>query len=179
MRYRDVAEAFAGCSPLDALGLAFLEDAFPAEAWRHTRELASRLRTPLAAGEDAPGAHALLDLVDAVLVLRVDATASGGLGDALRVATVAAARGRAVMTHAFPDLHAHLAGDPAVGMVEMIPDATGVNPIGELLARRQRVVDGDLVLSEEPGHGAPLDWDRVTRSATAMSTIEHREDVAT
>ena len=178
MRFRSVAEAQAGCAPLDALGLAFLEDAFPVEAWRLTGELASRLRTPLAAGEDAPGAQALLDLIEATLVLRIDATASGGIGDVLRAATVAATRGRSVMTHAFPDLHAHLAGDTAVGMVEMIPDSTGVNPIGELLARRQRVVDGQLLLSEEPGHGAPLDWDRVTRWATHMTTIEHGEDGA-
>jgi hypothetical protein len=75
------------------------------------------------------------------------------------------------MTHAFPDLHGHLAGHPAVGAVEIIPDATGVNPVGRLLARRQRVDAGHLELSDEPGHGAPLDWDAVIACARAAQHL--------
>jgi L-alanine-DL-glutamate epimerase-like enolase superfamily enzyme len=76
------------------------------------------------------------------------------------------------MTHAFPDLHAHLAGAAPVGMVEMIPDDAGVNPVGRLLARRQRIDAGLLTLSEDPGHGAPLDWDAVTAHARQESTLD-------
>jgi hypothetical protein len=46
----------------------------------------------------------------------------------------------------------------------MIPDET-INPVGRLLARRQRIDAGELVLSDEPGHGAPLDWDAIERHA--------------
>jgi hypothetical protein len=88
---------------------------------------------------------------------------------ALDAAAVAAGRGVAVMTHAFPDQHAHLAGAAAVRMVEAIPDAAGVNPVGALLARRQRIDAGELWLSGEPGHGAPLDWAAVERAARARS----------
>jgi L-alanine-DL-glutamate epimerase-like enolase superfamily enzyme len=172
MGWRTLPEALAACRPLDDLGLAFIEDPFPPERWRLTAELAAALRTPVAAGEDAAGPDALLDLVEAVAVLRIDGTVSGGFGPVLDVAAVAASRGRAVMTHAFPDLHAHLAGAPAVEMVEMIPDETGANPIGLLLARRQAVEAGELVLSDEPGHGAPLDWDAVAHHARRAVTAE-------
>jgi L-alanine-DL-glutamate epimerase-like enolase superfamily enzyme len=76
------------------------------------------------------------------------------------------------MTHAFPDLQAHLAGSAAVEMVEMIPDAAGANPVGQLLARRQRIEDGQLVLSDGPGHGAPLDWDAVLAHGRRAISVE-------
>jgi L-alanine-DL-glutamate epimerase-like enolase superfamily enzyme len=171
MAWRDVPEALAAARELDDLGLAFIEDPFPVERWRLIGELAPRLRTPLAAGEDAAGLARLIDLASVVGVLRVDGTASGGFGAVLDAAVVASARGVAVMTHAFPDLHAHLAGASAVGVVEMIPDATGANPVGRLLARRQPVEDGEIVLSEDPGHGAPLDWEAVVGHARASVTL--------
>jgi L-alanine-DL-glutamate epimerase-like enolase superfamily enzyme len=176
MAWRSLAEAVSASRPLDELGLAFIEDPFPPERWRLTAELAGRLRTPLAAGEDAAGRALLLDLASVVAVLRVDATVSGGFAVALEAAAVADARGATVMTHAFPDLHAHLAGAAAVGMIEMIPDAAGVNPVGLLLGRRQDVAGGELVLSKEPGHGAPLDWEAVARAARASTRLEHESE---
>jgi hypothetical protein len=74
------------------------------------------------------------------------------------------------MTHAFPDQHAHLAGGAGVGTVEMIPDEA-INPVGRLLARRQAVAAGELVLSDEPGHGAPLDWGAIERQARAATHL--------
>jgi L-alanine-DL-glutamate epimerase-like enolase superfamily enzyme len=172
MAWRTLPDAVAACRRLDDLGLAFIEDPFPPELHRLTAELACQVRTPLAAGEEASGPAQLVDLLDGVGVLRVDATTSGGFGGVLGAAAVAAARGRRVMTHAFPDLHAHLAGAAAVGTVEMIPDDAGANPIGQLLARRQRVDAGELVLSDEPGHGAPLSWEAVARHARSLVTVE-------
>ncbi len=176
MAWGSVAEAIERCGPLDELGLSFIEDPFVPERWQWTAELAGHIHTPLAAGEDAAGASQLIDLIEGVGVLRIDATASGGIDAVLQAAAVAASRGRQVMTHAFPDLHAHLAGSPAVECVEMIPDASGVNPIGQLLARRQAIEAGDLVLSEEPGHGAPLDWGAVERHARRLVAIDVRRD---
>jgi L-alanine-DL-glutamate epimerase-like enolase superfamily enzyme len=172
MAWRSLPAALVAARPLDELDLAFIEDPFPPERWRLTGELRARLRTPLAAGEDAAGAALLTELAGVVDVLRIDATASGGFGAVLEAASVASARGAAVMTHAFPDLHAHLAGAPAVGMVEMIPDAAGVNPVGHLLAQRQTVEAGELWLSEEPGHGAPLDWPAVEAAARSTTRFE-------
>jgi L-alanine-DL-glutamate epimerase-like enolase superfamily enzyme len=104
-------------------------------------------------------------------VLRIDPSASGGFATVLDAASFASDRGARVMTHAFPDQHGHLAGAPSVEMIEMIPDET-INPVGRLLARRQRIEAGELVLSDEPGHGAPLDWgaiERYTRAATRLA----------
>jgi L-alanine-DL-glutamate epimerase-like enolase superfamily enzyme len=176
MAWRSLDEALVGCRPLDTLGLAFVEDPFPPDRWRLTAALAGQLRTPVAAGEDAAGPSALIELADVVGVLRVDPSASGGIGAVLEAATVADGRGATVMTHAFPDQHGHLAGAPPVGTVEMIPDEA-INPVGRLLARRQAVEGGELVLSEESGHGAPLDWDAVERHARDAThlAVEIRE----
>jgi L-alanine-DL-glutamate epimerase-like enolase superfamily enzyme len=170
MAWRTLPDALAGCAALDELGLAFIEDPFPPDRWRLTGELAGRLRTPVAAGEDAAGPAVLAELADVVGVLRVDPSASGGFTVALDAATVAAARGATVMTHAFPDQHGHLAGAGAVGTVEMIPDEA-INPVGTLLARRQRVEAGELVLSDEPGHGAPLDWKAIQRASRSHAHV--------
>jgi L-alanine-DL-glutamate epimerase-like enolase superfamily enzyme len=176
MAWRNLAEALAGCRPLDGLGLAFIEDPFPPDCWRLTGELQSRLATPLAAGEDVLGLQGYRDLVEAVTILRVDATSSGGIGTVTDAAALARAAGRAAMTHAFPDLHGQVAGGlGAVGLVEMIPYESGANPVGELMVRRQRVEDGELVLDEEPGNGFPLDWEAVLRRAEQTWTIDEED----
>jgi L-alanine-DL-glutamate epimerase-like enolase superfamily enzyme len=164
MGLRDLAEALETCRCLDDLGLAFLEDPFPPSRWRLTAELQSHLATPVAAGEDA-APEELRALAETVTVLRVDATTSGGIDAIAAAAGIAHGRGAAVMTHAFPDLHGQIAGGLAsIGLAEMIVDE-GANPVGRLLARRQRVEGGELVLDDEPGHGFPLDWDAVEAHA--------------
>ena len=164
MAWRSLPDALGPCAAMDDLGLAFIEDPFPPDHWRLTADLGARLRTPVAAGEDAPGPAALRELADVVGVLRIDPSASGGFASVLDAAAAASERGAAVMTHAFPDQHGQLAGAGPVGTVEMIPDET-INPVGRLLARRQRIDAGELVLSDEPGHGAPLDWGAIERHA--------------
>jgi L-alanine-DL-glutamate epimerase-like enolase superfamily enzyme len=176
MSCRTLPDALALCRRLDELDLAFLEDPFTPERHRLYAQLAPLVRTPLAAGEDAVGLEALRDLADAVAILRVDGTASGGFGVALDACVLAAAAGCELHTHAFPELHAHLAGGRAeLGLVELIPHDSGGNPAGELALRRGCVEGGELVLGEEPGHGFPLDWDAVARRATALTTID-KED---
>jgi L-alanine-DL-glutamate epimerase-like enolase superfamily enzyme len=172
MAFSTLPEALAVCRPLDELGLAFIEDPFPPERWRLTAELAERLRTPVAAGEDALGLEALRDLLEGVAILRVDATASGGIGTALDAVALAAAAGRGVITHAFHDLHGDLGGGvAAVDLVETIPEDSGANPVGRLLRRRHRLEGGELVLADEPGHGLALDWEAVRAHARELRTI--------
>jgi L-alanine-DL-glutamate epimerase-like enolase superfamily enzyme len=169
----NLLDALTACRPLDDLGLGFIEDPFPPERWRWMQELQSKLRTPLAAGEDVLHLDEFRNLIDGVTILRIDATASGGFTNVLQATILAAASGRAVMTHAFPDLHAQLAGGVSgIDLVEMIPYDSGANPVGELLVQRQQVEAGEMILSEEPGHAFRLDWEAVTRCATAMKTID-------
>lgn len=172
MAFGSVEEAVETARALADLGLDYLEDPFPPDRWRWTAALRAAQAIPLAAGEDAAGAAALVDLAHAVDVLRIDPSASGGVGAVLEGASAATGLGARVMTHALPDQHGHLAGDAAVGMVEMIPDGSGVNPVGRLLARRQAVEAGELVLSTEPGHGAPLDWSAVVAAGRAAITLD-------
>lgn len=173
MAWRSLADAIEPCRRLDDLGLAFIEDPFPPDRWRLTRELQARLRTPIAVGEDALHLDELHNLVEAATILRVDATASGGIGAILDAIALAAVCGRGLMTHAFPELHAQIGGGvAAIDLVEMLPYESGANPAGELLLRRQPVMDGELLLDEEPGHGLPLDWNAVTSRTRRASTLD-------
>ncbi|HUQ23825.1 MAG TPA: enolase C-terminal domain-like protein [Gaiellaceae bacterium] len=173
MQWSDVGEALEACRALDELGLAFVEDPFAPDRWRDTAELRRRIVTPVAAGEDTLGVDELCRLAASVDVLRVDATTCGGFTPAVSAVAAGAALGRRVMTHAFPDLHAHLAGAlPAVELVEVIPYESGANPVDRLMARRQRIAAGELTLSEQPGHGMPLDWDAVERYAKWVTSTD-------
>jgi L-alanine-DL-glutamate epimerase-like enolase superfamily enzyme len=173
MQWSEVDEAVAACRALDGLGLSFVEDPFPPDRPEATAELRARIATPVAAGEDALGLDALRELAEAVDVLRVDTTTCGGFAAAATAADAAAQLGRRVITHAFPDLHAHLAGGtPAVELVEIIPYESGANPVDRLMARRQRIEGGELILSEEPGHGMPLDWDAVEAHASWVTSTD-------
>jgi len=161
MRYSELEEALRECRPLDGLGLGFIEDPFPPDRPDLTAALAAELDTPVAAGEDAAGQEALIALARAADVLRVDATASGGIAAVLAAAAEAPSP---AITHAFVELHAQVAGGTAaISMAETIPYASGANPVDLLLASTQRIEDGMLVLSEEPGNGLVFDWDAVGR----------------
>lgn len=173
MQWSDLDEAVEACRALDDLGLAFIEDPFPPDRWRDTAELRRRIATPVAAGEDTLGVDELRRLAASVDVLRVDASTCGGFTAATTAAEAGASLRRRVMTHAFPDLHAHLAGGlAAVELVEIIPYESGANPVDRLMARRQQIADGELMLSEAPGHGMPLDWDAVERHARWVTSTD-------
>jgi L-alanine-DL-glutamate epimerase-like enolase superfamily enzyme len=160
----DLVSARRLCAALDDLGLWFIEDPFPPERAGLTAELARHLRTPLAAGEDALGEEMLVELADAAGVLRVDATASGGVDAVLGATAHAARRGRLVITHSVVELHGQLAGGMSgIGFAETIPYDSGANPLHRLLASTQPVEHGQLVLSERPGNGLVLDGEAVER----------------
>jgi L-alanine-DL-glutamate epimerase-like enolase superfamily enzyme len=170
--WANLADARRHCAALDDLGLAFIEDPLPPARRRLLAELAEHVRTPLAAGEETCGLDDLRDVLDGAAVLRLDATSSGGLTTAIEAAAIAKGAGRLVMTHAFPDLHGHLAGGiDAVTLVEMIPYRSGPNPVDRLMSSCQPVKEGHLLLSEAPGHGMQLDWEAVERHTTATATI--------
>jgi L-alanine-DL-glutamate epimerase-like enolase superfamily enzyme len=176
MRFTDLDQARRECGALDHLGLGFIEDPFPPERPDLTATLAGELQTPIAAGEDANGIEALLALARSADVLRVDASASGGIGAALRAADEAVAHGHAAMTHAFVEMHAQVAGGtPAISMAETIPYATGANPVDRLLRSTQTIEAGWLVLSEEPGNGLDVSWEALGGFSRRMATVTASE----
>ena len=157
--WNTLTEARRICRDLDELGLSFLEDPFPASDWRLTHELRRGLATPVAAGEDTFGARVVADLVGGIDILRVDATTVGGITGAIEAINIAAAAGKTVFPHVFSPLHVHLAcAFPNVEAVELIPEASGADPLHRLLRDIPVVHAGEMSPSREPGVGISIDW---------------------
>lgn len=168
--WRTVPEALETCRLLDDIGLIFLEDPFGPNMASHLARLQSFLKTPLAAGEDAPDIDALFAISKAAAVLRVDATTCGGIAAAGAAIQAAGLQGCEVFPHVHPYLHAQLASAfPEIRFVEIVPEATGADPTHILLQRPPHLEEGSILLDEEPGVGCTLDWTCVERfSANAV-----------
>ena len=162
----------------DDLGVAFIEDPLPGPDWRPLEHLMERAHgVRLAVGEDLVGLDGALDLLPFAHLLRVDATASGGLSFALAAVDAADRAGVAVAPHVFAPIHAPLAGRSAgVRLIETIPARIGSDPIHPLLEREHPFVDG-VVWPSRPadatttGLDLPLDWEAVGRYASAGWTV--------
>jgi L-alanine-DL-glutamate epimerase-like enolase superfamily enzyme len=170
--WSNLDEALWACRMLDDLGLAFIEDPFTPLHWRLTGELGSRLRTPIAAGEDTLGTLGFRDLLESVSILRIDATASGGVTGAMQAVAMAAAAGRRVMPHVFTALHGQLAAAcPEIPWAEIIPAAVGSDPIDALLHAPPRIEDGELLVDDRPGIGLDIDWAAVKTLAARLESV--------
>ncbi|KQT62927.1 MULTISPECIES: mandelate racemase/muconate lactonizing enzyme family protein [unclassified Aureimonas] len=171
--WRTLTEALDTCRRIDDCGLAFIEDPFLPQQWRLSGELGSKLRTPLAAGEDVLDPYSYLDLCSGVDILRVDATSCGGIATAMNAIAIAAARGRRVLPHVFPYLHLHLAcAQNTIMAVEYIPEHTGTDPVRRLLKDFPVIKDGHFMVSDEPGAGCDLEWSNVCDHAVRSSSVE-------
>ncbi|HEV2276056.1 MAG TPA: enolase C-terminal domain-like protein [Acidobacteriaceae bacterium] len=167
-----LTEAKRLCRELDELGLNFLEDPFAASDWRLTHELQRQLETPIAAGEDVFGTRSISELAAGIDILRVDATTCGGVTGAIEAINIAAAAGKTVLPHVFAPLHLQFAcAFPNVEGVEVIPEASGADPIGRLLRRQPAAEGGEMLASDEPGVGICLDWDAVERLARRTAVV--------
>jgi L-alanine-DL-glutamate epimerase-like enolase superfamily enzyme len=170
--WRRLAEAVDACRRIDDLGLRFIEDPFLPQQWRLAAELRTRIKTPIAIGEDVIDPYGFLDLVQTVDVLRVDATASGGIAAAMAACDLAKAFGRPVVPHVFPYVNVHLAcAHPSISAVEFIPAEAGTDPIRSLLRGFPSLAHGDFQASEEPGVGIHPDWPAVMAMANAKAEV--------
>lgn len=171
--WKTQAEALRTAQRLDDLGLVFLEDPFGAHRNDQLLRLTRTLKTPLAAGEDMTSVNALLGLLPSIGYLRVDGTTAGGLTAALAASEAAGALGIAVLPHVFPSLHAQVAGaSPAIEMIEYIPQSTGADPVGLLLEREPKIIDGQWQIDQEPGAGLALNWQGIEEYSVRAETIE-------
>jgi L-alanine-DL-glutamate epimerase-like enolase superfamily enzyme len=171
--WRTISEALETCRRIDDCGLAFIEDPFLPQQWRLVGELRSKLRTQIAVGEDILDPYGYADLVQNVDILRVDATASGGITAAMNALALASAHGRQALPHAFPYLHAHLAcAHPTIMGVEYIPEHTGTDPVRSLLRDFPTIKNGNFQLTDQPGVGCDLHWEAVEKSASASFAFE-------
>jgi L-alanine-DL-glutamate epimerase-like enolase superfamily enzyme len=152
------AEAIRMGRALAPYDLAWLEEpVWPPEDYQGLARVAAALDTPVAAGENEATAFGFRELLraGAADILQPSPTKVGGLGEARKIATLAAVENVAVVPHSFyfgPGLAAALhlaAATPGMAWVEW--------PMGELatplLAEAIRPVDGWLAPPAGPGLG--------------------------
>jgi L-alanine-DL-glutamate epimerase-like enolase superfamily enzyme len=138
------------------LRLGWIEDVVPPGNAAMVAAVRRGSKTPVAMGDEQGGSYhpeALLAL-DAVDVLRVDATTNGGLTRLRGIVQRAGEKGVAVSPHMFPHVHSRVMA--ALGLdapIEWGVPGTGVHPMDDCLD--QPVVrDGYMApLADEPGFG--------------------------
>ncbi|HZP94040.1 MAG TPA: mandelate racemase/muconate lactonizing enzyme family protein [Burkholderiales bacterium] len=86
-----LADARAALPGLEAQGVGWLEEPFPAHDWRSYREAKPYARVPLAAGENHYTRFEFDRIIDdgAITVLQPDLSKTGGITEALRIAALA------------------------------------------------------------------------------------------
>lgn len=139
---------------LEEFELAWIEDPTLMHDVRGQAEIAAALDTPICSGEYHYDAPPLLRLLqeDAVDYLMVDLMRQGGITQFRKVAAAAEAFGMPVASHIVPEVFAHcIAAIPNGLIVEGMPVTQ------RLFQGLPEFVDGELVLSERPGHGLTLD----------------------
>jgi len=154
-------DAIAFGRRLDGLGLGWFEDIVPPGDAAMVALVRAAIDTPIAMGDEQGGSYhpqALLAL-DAVDVLRVDATTNGGITRLREIVAAAQAAHVPVAPHMFPHVHSQVLG--ALGRTDApiewgIP-GTGVHPMDDSLV--QPVVRDGLMdpLPALPGLGVLVD----------------------
>lgn len=146
----------------------FIEEPFKPEQIDLHARLAARISFPVATGEIEAGRwrfHQLLE-TGAAAILQPDACVCGGVTEFRRIAATAASFDVTIAPHWFHDLHAHLvAATPNARYVEYFPDDQVLN-FRRLIDRQVTVVDGRILLDDEPGLGFVFERDAVERYAT-------------
>jgi L-alanine-DL-glutamate epimerase-like enolase superfamily enzyme len=156
--WRDLHTAIRSTRDWGDLDLTWIEDPFPSRLGELVGPFRRAVNIPVAVGEDRAGlddfVHVLQHDVD---VLRIDATVCGGITELLRVAAVAAARGRSLSPHVFPEIHVHLAAAlPNVLGIETVEPNSAVTPIYRLI-RPLDVQRGTAAPPNGPGIGLTFD----------------------
>ena len=167
--WRDLPTAVRTARHWTAFDLLWIEDPFPARHVDLLRPFRRAVDVPLAVGEDRAGVDDFVPLIgrDEVDYIRIDATVCGGITEFLRVAALAATRGRLLSPHVFPELHVHLAaGVPNVLGVETVGADSPVSPIYRLLEPLE-VRAGVVTPPEQPGIGLVFDDDALARYAVS------------
>ena len=161
--WRDAGEAASWIRDFDDLPIAWVEDPFPPGNAGEVARLREAIGVPLGTGDEQGGAYfpdALLD-AGAVDVLRLDATAVGGVTGFLAAAR--AASGAATLScHVHGHLHAQLLrGLGLDGWVEFGRPGSGVDPLGDDLL--PEVEDGTVPPLALGGHEPALDEERLAQ----------------
>ncbi|WP_223627343.1 mandelate racemase/muconate lactonizing enzyme family protein [Microbacterium sp. EST19A] len=155
----DLDGATRALSELAAFDLAWIEEPLRSDDTAGYRELARRITTPIALGENLHTVHRFREAIDAGFagVLQPNVVRVGGITPFLEIAALAAERGVALAPHLLPDLSAQLAVTlPTATWVEDVEDA-GFDALGILAAPSPVRIEGAwATVSSAPGLGLDL-----------------------
>lgn len=149
------AEATRRCGALDSEGLYWIEEPIRHDDFKHAALIAQSITTPLQAGENFSGlqpmAASLAEAASDYIMLDLDRI--GGVSGWRNAAGLAAAYGREVSSHLFPEVSAHLlAATPTSHWLEFVDWASPI------LEEPMTVAGG--FAQPIPGPGAGLRWDQ-------------------
>ena len=151
---------------IDALPLEidFIEDPFRPDNRGALAAFRRSSRTPVAVGEWDSGRRSFRSLLEDDLadIVRIDATAAGGISEWLKIAAVAGAFDKRILPHYFPEIHVHLAAaTPEAEAIEVVPTITGADNFEQLVVSTSWSEQPHT----EPGPGAGLgiqwDWEAI------------------
>jgi L-alanine-DL-glutamate epimerase-like enolase superfamily enzyme len=156
---------------LAAKKVFWFEEPFPPEDIDDYAELRSKLKVPLAAGENDFGTQGFREMLraGALDIVQPDACRAGGITECLRIGRMAEKMNVKVATHTWSDAvalmaNAHLIAALPNGITVEV-DQTGNPFIDELLSEPLRIEDGLLRLPDAPGLGIDLNPATVHRLA--------------
>lgn len=152
------------------LGIAWIEDPMPRTRLKEIGFLKRQSPVPIGIGDECTRAldlEALIDL-EAIDVVRIDATTLGGLDAALGLASKAAARGLRASYHVNPEVHRHCAfANEFADHIEIFP-ADRPFDCSHLLIEEpcfNDIKDGHLEPPTAPGTGLRLNDEALKRYA--------------
>ncbi len=175
-RWRDAGSALATIREIEPYDVFFVETPIHVDLVDEYAELAAATPVRIATGELHATRFEFIELMDRgrVDVVQPDVPRCGGLTEALRIAELAAARGRLVVPHAWNTgittaTAIHLSAvSPNCPYVEYLPPSmfeAGLRK--DLLASEPALVGGVIPLPEAPGLGVELDPEAVERYRVA------------
>jgi L-alanine-DL-glutamate epimerase-like enolase superfamily enzyme len=152
-------------------GIGWFEEPLVPDALADYRRLRDHSRVPIAGGEVLTRRQSFLPWLQggALDIVQPDATKVGGLSEARRIAWMALDNGVAVVPHGWNTalgLAADLHLASALPGTELVEYLTGSPYIDAIVAEPWRLdADGMLAISDGPGLGVALDFDRVAHYA--------------
>jgi mandelate racemase len=154
------AQAMQYCPALDGEGVYWIEEPIRHDDFKHCALIAQASKTPIQLGENLVGMKPLADALTHVAsdYLMFDLDRIGGVSGWGAAAGLAAAFGREVSTHLFPEVSAHLlASTPTMHWLEYVDWAE------PLLQQRLSVKEGYAIISDGAGNGLRWDPDAVAK----------------
>ena len=158
------ADAMEMCRALDNEGVYWIEEPIRHDDYRHSAQIARATKTPIQAGENFLGLSPMLASLEAAAAdyVMLDLDRIGGVTGWRSAASLAAAYGREVSSHLFPEVSVHLlAATPTAHWLEFVDWAAPI------LEEPLKVIDGKAV--PLPGFGIGLRWNEEAVAKFALN----------